>query len=97
MEPGIRGYFEKQFAAEGVDPQRIQFAVIECRTSGCEIQAAGPVQDSGKPELDPQVLVRKMILGPFANDFESNNTLMTSTTVADGRIGYIAFVSRKRF
>jgi hypothetical protein len=95
VEPAIRDYFEKRFVAQGLAPQRIEFVVLECRTSGCEIQAAGPPEDGGKPALDPQFLLNTMVVGPFAQDFEAGNILMFSTTLADGRRGILAFVSRK--
>ncbi|HEU4625612.1 MAG TPA: hypothetical protein VFS52_12650 [Steroidobacteraceae bacterium] len=96
VEPDIRLYVEKSLTAEGLDPQRIQLSVIECRTTGCEIQAAtvAQIEDGMKPN-EPQMLFGRMVRGPLAGDFDPRDMMVMVTTLPDGRHGYVAFLPRK--
>jgi hypothetical protein len=96
VEPDIRAYVEKSLTAQGLDPQRIQLSVVECRTTGCEIQAAtvAQIEDGMKPN-EPQMLFGRMVRGPLAGDFDPRDVMVMVTTLPDGRHGYVAFLPRK--
>ena len=97
VEPRIRSYIEDALTAQGLNPQRIEPAVIECRMTACELQLIGPDEDNLNPARDPQDLIPRMVRGPLFADFDSQDLSMRMFALPDGRIGYLAFLPRKRF
>ena len=54
MEAALRGGIEEALTMRGLDTQRIELPVVECRTKACEIQAVGNAMDNMKPGVDFQ-------------------------------------------
>lgn len=95
VESEIRAQVRSELMARGADPQRIELSVVECRTSGCEIQALGYPEDTGKGR-DLQGILPKLMRDQMAADFDAKGLTMMVTSVPDGRMGFIAFLSRKK-
>ncbi len=94
VETDIRAQVRSELMAQGSDPQRIELSVVECRTSGCEVQAIGYPEDNLKGR-DLQLILPKVMHGVMAADFDAKGLTMMVTSVPDGRVGYIAFLARK--
>jgi hypothetical protein len=94
VESDIRAQVRNELMAQGADPQRIELPVVECRTSGCEVQAIGYPEDAVK-NRDFQLILPKVMRDAMGADFDSRGLTMMVTSVPDGRMGYIAFLSRR--
>ena len=94
VESDIRAQIRSELMAQGADPHRIELAVVECRTSGCEVQAIGYPEDNLKG-ADLQRILPKIMRGAMAADFDPNGLMVMLTSRPDDRLGYIAFLTRK--
>lgn len=80
--------------AQGADPQRTGLPVVECRTSACEVQVIGYPEDTVEPR-GLQVILPRVMRAQMDADFDSRRVTMMVTSVPDGHVGFIAFMSRK--
>jgi hypothetical protein len=94
METALRSAIQDSLVAKGFDTQRIELPVVECRTTGCEIQAVSYSQDVGRTPADLQKIVPDLLKGSLAGEFES--FILMHRPLPDQRIGVLAHLPRKR-
>jgi hypothetical protein len=95
MEASLRSDIQNSLTARGVDTQRIELPVLECRTNGCEIQAVGYSADNGKPGLDLQLIMFSLLQGDLGNEFDRNGLSMSMSVRADQRLVFLVHLPRK--
>jgi len=95
-ETALRQGIEHELTAKGFDTQRIQLPVIECRTTGCEIQAIGFQADNSKPDVDLQMILPRVLTGPLSGEFDRDAYSMSLSDTPDGRIAIIGMLPRKK-
>jgi hypothetical protein len=93
MEAALTTSIRDSLTARGLGTERIELPVVECRRTGCEIQAIGFVEDNGKPGVDPQMIVPMLLMGPLSNDLHDSHGFMSS--LPDGRLSYIFLLARR--
>jgi hypothetical protein len=94
-EAALRSSIQNALTARGVDTQRIELPVVECRTNGCEIQAVGYPEDNGKPGLDLQLIMFSLLKGSLGNEFDLNGLNMGMSVRADQRLLFLVLLPRK--
>jgi hypothetical protein len=94
MEAALRGGIQDSLTARGLDTQRIELPVVECRTNGCEIQAVGYYEDIKKPGVDLQLILPSLLTGSLGNEFDGYSLMMSSRP--DGRTTFLAQLPRKK-
>jgi hypothetical protein len=95
VEAALRQGVLDILTAKGLDTQRIELPVIECRTSGCEIQAVGYLQDSMQEGFDYQQVLGGILAGPLGNEFDLNNHVSRMSTRSDNRVVILTHLPRK--
>ena len=96
IEDSLTSGIQDSLTAQGLNTQRVELHVVECRTSGCEIQAVGYAEDNQKPGVDLQLIVPGLMAGSLGNDFDREAQSMSLRTLPDGRIGFLVFLTRKQ-
>lgn len=69
---------------------------VECRTSGCEIQAAGYAMDNMKPGVDFQLLLPALLTGSLGSEFDRDGFSLLTSPRADGRLTFLALMPRNK-
>jgi hypothetical protein len=95
-EAALRQGIEHELTSKGFDSQRIQLVVVECRTTGCEIQALGFPADNSKPDVDLQMVLPRVLTGPLAGEFEMDDYSISLSGGPDGRIAFVSMLPRKK-
>jgi hypothetical protein len=95
IESALTGAIQDSLTAQGLETQRIELHVVECRRSGCEIQAVGYAEDNGKPGVDLQFIIFQIMQSSLGNEFDRDALAMSLRTRPDGRIGFLVFLTRK--
>ncbi len=96
VEAGIRDSVQQELVAQGADTHRLEMPVVECRTTGCEIQAIGYAEDSLKEGHDLQFILPRIVNGAMASDIDPKKISMMVTSLPNDRLGFIAFLPRKQ-
>jgi hypothetical protein len=96
MEAALRSGIQGSLTARGLDTQRIELPVVECRTRGCEIQAVGFLADNLKAGVDLQTILPPLLSGPLADEFDLNQFSMSMSVRPDQRPIYLALLPRKK-
>jgi hypothetical protein len=95
VEAELRKGIEDSLLAKNLDTKRVDITVLECRTSGCEIQALGYKEDNIRDGVDLQTIIpRLMLQSPVGQEFE-NNLLGMMNEHNDGRIAFLYLLPRK--
>jgi hypothetical protein len=92
-EAALRKGIQDSLTAHGVDTQRVELPVVECRTTGCEIQAIGFREDNGKNGVDIQSILPALLMGPLNSELDNPHGTMSS--LPDGRLSYIVLLGRR--
>jgi hypothetical protein len=95
VEVALRNGIQAALTAKGLDTQRIELPVVECRTTGCEIQAIGYVQDSQNGGFDFQEVLNGLLRGPLGNEFNLDETSYMMTSRPDNRVTFLTHLPRK--
>lgn len=93
MEATLLKGFQDLLTEAGVDIHRVELPVVECRRSGCEIQAIGFREDVKDKNTNIQLIVARMLAGPLRSELES--PFGTMSKLPDGRVGYIVLLNRR--
>ncbi len=93
MEAALRQGIQDSLTAHGVDTQRVELPVVECRTTGCEIQAIGFREDNAKKGVGIQMIVPALLMGPLHSELD--NPLGRMSSLPDGRLSYIMLLGRR--
>ena len=93
MESALRKGIQDSLTARGFDTQRVELPVVECRATGCEIQAIGFREDNGKQGVDVQTIVPVLLMGPLGSELDNPHGFMSS--LPDGRISFIVLLARR--
>jgi hypothetical protein len=93
VETALRSRIEGELTAKGYDTQRVELPVVECRSTGCEIQALGYREDNRKPGVDLQMIVFKMMQDGFGGEFDRNFNMQVSSR-PDERLTFFVLLSR---
>ena len=93
MEAALRKGIQDSLTARGFDTQRVELRVVECRSTGCEIQAIGYVEDQLKQGVDIQTIVPALLMGPLNGELDNLHGSMSS--LPDGRLSYIFLLDRR--
>lgn len=96
MEAALRAGVEQALTARGLDTQRIELPVVECRTNGCEIQAVGYAMDNMKPGVDFQDILPSLLRGTLEGEFDLSGFSLLVSSRADGRLIFLATMPRKK-
>jgi hypothetical protein len=96
MEAALRSGIEDSLTARGLDTRRIELPVVECRTTGCEIQAVGYTQDNGKQGMDLQSILPGLLGGSLGDEFDRDSFGISMSPRSDQRIVFLAFLPRKK-
>jgi hypothetical protein len=96
VESSLRDGIQGALLAHGVDTQRIELPVVECRTNGCEIQALGYQQDNGKVGVDLQLILPALIHGSLGSEFDADGYSILLSSRPDQRITFLAQLPRKK-
>jgi hypothetical protein len=78
-----------------LDTQRVELPVVECRRTGCEIQALAYPEDNGKEGVDLQRILPTLVFGPLKGEFESFPSMLMGER-SDGRTTVIVYLARKQ-
>jgi len=95
IEAALRTGIQDALTAHGLDTQRIELLVVECRTSGCEIQAVGFAEDNRK-DVDLQVILPGLLADSLANDLDRDEFSILLTARPDDRVSFLAHMPRKK-
>lgn len=95
MEAALRGGIQDSLTAKGLDTQRVELPVVECRTTGCEIQALAYPEDNGKEGVDLQRILPTLVFGPLKGEFETFPSMFMGDR-SDGRTTVIVYLARKQ-
>ncbi|HEV7608540.1 MAG TPA: hypothetical protein VGO61_14440 [Steroidobacteraceae bacterium] len=93
MESTLRNGIQDSLTAHGVDAQRVELPVVECRATGCEIQAIGFREDISKAGVGFQMIVSALLMGPLNSELD--NPHGTMSRLPDGRVSYIVLLGRR--
>jgi hypothetical protein len=96
MEAALRDGIQDSLSARGLDTQRIELPVVECRTNGCEIQALGYVEDNGKPGVDLQLILPSLLAGSLGSEFDLDQYSGQLSSRPDRRITFLTHLPRKK-
>jgi hypothetical protein len=96
IESEIRNGIQAELTANGYDTQRIEMPVVECRMTGCEIQALGYVQDNRRKGVDFQQIFPRLLLGKLGEEFDLTQTGMQVRGRPDARMTFLVQLSRKK-
>jgi hypothetical protein len=96
MEAALRSGIQDTLTARGLDTQRIELPVVECRTNGCEIQGVGYSEDNLKPDVDLQLILPSLLRGSLAGEFDMDSFGMLMSSRPDQRITFLAQLPRKK-
>lgn len=96
MEAALRRGIEGALTARGLDTERIELPVVECRTSGCEIQAVGYAMDNMKPGVDFQDILPALLKGSLGSEFDLAGFSLMVSPRADGRLTFLALMPRTK-
>jgi hypothetical protein len=96
METEILRGIEDSLTAAGLDTQRVELPVLECRTHGCEIQAVGYQADNRNPKADFQIIVQSVLRERLGDEFELQGLMVDMSIRPDGRIVFLVQVPRKK-
>ena len=95
MEAALRNGIQDSLTALGFDTQRIELPVVECRTTGCEIQAVGYPGDQ-KKGVDIQLLLPPLLQGSLAGEFDLDDRSMIFGVRQDQRLIVLTQLGRKK-
>jgi hypothetical protein len=95
MEAALRSGIQDSLTARGFDTQRIELPVVECRTTGCEIQAVGYSGDQ-KKGIDLQFILRSLLRGSLASEFDLEGYSIMLSSRPDRRVTILAQLPRKK-
>jgi len=95
VEAALRNGIQAALTAKGLDTQRIELPVVECRTTGCEIQAIGYAQDSMNGGFDFQDALGGLLRGPLGNEFNLDETSNVLVSRPDDRKTFLTHLLRK--
>ncbi len=96
QEASLRKAVEDSLTARGLDTQRIELPVIECRTNGCEIQAVGWSEDSRPGGFDLQHIMHAQLAGDLGNEFDREALSMMMSSRPDHRSTFLVHLTRKK-
>jgi hypothetical protein len=96
MEAALRSGIEDGLTELGFDTQRIELPVLECRTTGCEIQALGYPVDSMKNGADLQLILSPLIEARLNDEFDPDGTSMLLSSRPDDRRAILVQLLRKK-
>lgn len=97
MEDSLRKTVEDALTARGLDTQRIELPVIECRTNACEIQAVGWNEDSRPGGYDLQRILFDALAGNLATDINRDEfSIMMTSRQSDDRVLFLVHLPRKK-
>jgi hypothetical protein len=96
MEAEFRRGIEDALTAAGLDTQRIELPVVECRTRGCEFQAVGYSVDNRNPKADFQIIVHSVLREKMGDEFDLQGLILSMSPRSDGRILFLVQVPRKK-
>jgi len=96
MEAEFRRGIEDALTAAGLDTQRIELPVVECRTRGCEMQAVGYSADNRNPKADFQIIVLSLLREKMGDEFDLQGVILSMSPRSDGRIAFLVQVPRKK-
>jgi hypothetical protein len=95
METEFRNGIQDSLTAAGLDRQRIELAVVECRSTGCEIQAVGYPEDNRNENADPQMIVPRLVRDRMGTEFDMQQYSMRMSFRPDGRLVYLFQLQRR--
>ena len=95
MEAALRNGIQDSLTVRGLDTQRIELPVVECRTNGCEIQAVGDSEDNRKPGADLQLILPSLLRGSLGSEFDMEGYRLMMSSRSDRRITFLAQWPRK--
>jgi len=95
IEAALRAAFQRSLTAAGFDAQQIELLVVECRTTGCEIQAGGYLADDGSLGADFNAIYFKVLSGPLGAEFDLDAGTVSMEVRPERRAGFLAFLPRK--
>jgi hypothetical protein len=94
VEADIRSLVKNDLIAQGLDTHRVELPVLECRTTGCEVQAIAHREDF-KLGNDLQFTMLKMYTGARGEELDRSRALVHFSELPEGRLAYIFFVWRR--
>jgi hypothetical protein len=95
MEAALRNGIQSSLMAHGLDAQRIELPVVECRSTGCEIQAIGYEEDSRRGGVDFQAILHPLLNGSLAGEFDISGFGLMMSPRPDGRVTFLTHLPRK--
>lgn len=96
IETSMRQEIQNSLMTHGVDADRVEVRVLECRTTGCEMQAVGLMEDDQREGVDVQSIVGNLLKGNLGTEFDSSGPVVTRLRQPDHRTGYLLFLPRKK-
>ena len=93
MESTLRKGIQDSLTTRSLDTHRVELPVVECRATGCEIQAIGFREDIAKQGVGFQSIVAALLMGPLNSELDNPHGTMRS--LPDGRVGYIVLLARR--
>jgi hypothetical protein len=96
IEAAVRRVIQDSLMAQGLDTERIELSVIECRTHGCEIQAVGYAEDNLRQGVDLQSIMFTMLAGSMGDEFDRDALSMSMTSRPDNRLGFLVQLPRRK-
>jgi len=94
METALRIGIQDSLTAKGMDTQRVELPVVECRATGCEIQALAYPEDNHKEGIDLQMILPALVSGPLSTEFDGYPQMLMSSR-PDGRTTVITHLTRR--
>jgi hypothetical protein len=95
MEAALRGGIQNALSARGLDAQRIELPVVECRSTGCEIQAVGYPEDNLQEGADLQLILPELLKGGLEHEIDMAGYGLMMSSREDQRLTYLAHLPRK--
>ena len=95
IEAALRAAFQRSLTAAGFDPKQVELLVVECRTTGCEIQAGGYLADDGSLGADFNAIYFRVLSGPLGAEFDLDAGTVSVDARPERRAGFLAFLPRK--
>lgn len=96
MERELRAGIQGELTSHGYDTQRVELPLVECRTTGCEIQALGYPQDNMKQGVNLQTILPKLLMGPLAGEFDESKFSAFMSSTPEDRLTYLVSLPRKK-
>jgi len=96
IEAALRSGIQDALTAQGFDTQRIELPVVECRTTGCEIQALGYSGDSVKNGADLEFILSPLLGGNLRGEFDMDGSSMLRSSRPDQRVTIFLQLTRKK-